>query len=400
MLTDALVISLSRNFWDEVWRSRHQVMSRLARHNAVIFGSRPLDLREAWPRVSVASPVRTPGTHRIRDNLYAHVPSRFLPAVHRLPALEQAFQRRRGAQLRRLAGRWSGRQQVLYLWHPMFESYIDAFPDSVVCYHLFDDLGQYGDGGDGSNARGLERIFSRADLVFASSEELVQRYARFGNVHWVPNGVDYDHFAAVDPAAVLVPADLARLPRPWLGYSGTLRAQIDIELLAAVARSKPRWSLVFIGDVSRGMSESAEYGALRALPNVHMLGPKSLTELPAYLCHLDAGLLPYRLGGAARFCYPLKMHEYLAAGAPVVSTALSAVEPFASVIRVADGHGEWVTAIEAAMADNGRAALEARRGVAHANSWDIRVDTISRLIAAAAGRRGHARATERGSKSV
>jgi len=55
---------------------------------------------------------------------------------------------------------------------------------------------------------------------------------------------------------------------------------------------------------------------------------------------------------------------------------------------------------EAGMADNGRAVIEARRGVAQGNSWDIRVDTISRLIAAAAGRRGGARATEKSSKSV
>jgi len=387
MLTDALVISLSRNFWDEPWRSRHQVMSRLARHNTVIFGSRPLNVDQVWPRVSVSSPLHRPGTHRIHDNLYAHVPSRFLPDMHSVPALERALRRRRRVELTQVARRWSGRPQVLYLWHPMFESYIEAFPDSILCFHLFDDLGQYGDNGDGSNSRAMERIFARAALVFASSEELVQRYAHFGNVHWVPNGVDYEHFAAVEAGAVPVPADLARLPRPWLGYSGTLRAQIDIDLLAAVARSRPQWSLVFIGDVSRGMGRSAEYRTLQALPNVHMLGSKSLAELPAYLCHLDAGLLPYRLGGAARYCYPLKMHEYLAAGAPVVSTGLTAVEPFTSVIRVADGHEAWVGAIEAALADKGHASIDARRDVAQANSWDIRVATISRLISEAVVRR-------------
>ena len=110
----------------------------------------------------------------------------------------------------------------------------------------------------------------------------------------------------------------------------------------------------------------------------------TVAELPAYLCHLDAGLLPYRLGGAARFCYPLKMHEYLAVGAPVVSTGLTAVQPFSRVIRVAEGQQAWLDAIDAALADKDAAAIEARRGVARANSWDIRVETISRLIAEAA----------------
>lgn len=381
MLNDALIISLSRNFWDDVWRSRQQVMSRLARTNKVVFVSRPLHVDEILPWARPHTTLRGAGVHRVHENLFAYVPPRYLPTIFRMPKVERLLDGRRRAELRRFVQRWKGQPPVLYLWHPGFEKYMDTFPESVVCYHLFDDLSMYGEQGDQAAERALERIFSRADLVFAASEELADRYKRFGNVHWVPNGVDYETYAGADAHGTPVPTDLQRVPGRRLGYAGSLRAQIDIDLLARVAAARPEWSIVLIGDVSNGTAESAAFRDLRLLPNVHVLGPKPMHEMPTYLRHLDVGLLPYRLDGAARFCYPLKMHEYLAAGLPVVSSGISAVRQFTSVIRVADTPEEWISAIERSLSDTDPARVAERQRVASDNSWNQRVDRIGNLIA-------------------
>jgi glycosyltransferase involved in cell wall biosynthesis len=381
MLTDALIVSLSRNFWDDVWRSRHQVMSRLARTNTVLFASRPLQTDEVMPWSRSKSRLRRPGTHRVTDNLYAYVPPGYLPTVHSLAGVERALEQQRRAKLRRVADRWRGRPSVLYLWHPSFEPYIDLFPESVVCYHLFDDLAMYGSERDGGVEAALQRIFARADLVFVASQELVERYAAFGNVHWVPNGVDYAAFARFADAPPPVPPDLAAIQGPRLGYVGTLRAQIDLDALIAIAGARPDWALVLIGDVSRGTSETEAFLRFRNLKNVHLLGPKKTDDVAAYLQHLDVGLLPYRLDGAARYCYPLKMHEYLAAGLPVVSSPLPAVQPFGSVIQTADTPADWVEGIRRSLEAVDPLQVQERRTVASRNSWDERVKVISTLIA-------------------
>jgi glycosyltransferase involved in cell wall biosynthesis len=379
MLTEALVVSLSRNFWDEVWRSRHQVMSRLARHNDVIFVSRPLSVDEALTPRAATPLVRRPGAHRVTDRLTAYVPPRYLPKLHRAEFASDVLDVLRRSHLRRFARRWRQRSRVLYLWHPGFAPYIDAFPDHVVCYHLFDDLA------DGPSARAsktedaLTNIFRRADLVFTASEELQQRYERFGNVYWVPNGVDYELYAGV-PRTV-APADLASIAAPRVGYVGTLRHQIDLTLIADLAAAKPDWSFVLIGESSHAITETSEFEQLRARRNVHMLGAKPGDAVPAYLAHLDVGLLPYLLDGPARFCYPLKMHEYLAAGLPVVSSRISAVRPFASVISVAGSVDEWIREIERALGDRAESRVGERQRVARDNSWDQRVARISNLIA-------------------
>ena len=390
MLSDALVISLSRNFWDDVWRSRHQVMSRLARQNDVVFVSRPLQVDEAVPWAASRSSVRRAGAHTVQDRVVAYVPPAYLPSVFSSPAADRLMERGRRAALRHFVRRWSGQPRVLYLWHPAFERYLDTFPDSVVCYHLFDDRALYGDGRDEATDQALERIFARADLVFTASEELSVRYRRFGNVHWVPNGVDADAYERERRTPRPVPADLAGISGPRLGYAGTLRAQIDLDMLAEIATARPTWSLVLIGDISRATSQSAGFARLAALPNVYPLGAKPMEQIPAYMAHLDVGLLPYRMDGAAQFCYPLKMLEYLAAGLPVVSSRLSAVRAFEPMIRVAATPLEWIEQIAISLLPAAAQDAEARRAVAAANSWDARVARIGALIAERIGSRAAA----------
>jgi glycosyltransferase involved in cell wall biosynthesis len=70
---------------------------------------------------------------------------------------------------------------------------------------------------------------------------------------------------------------------------------------------------------------------LAALDNVHLLGPRPYAELPACLRGLDVALLPLRLNDYTRAMFPMKFFEYLAAGRPVVATAIDALQPFRDV---------------------------------------------------------------------
>lgn len=384
LLNGAVVVSLARDYWDQTWRSRHQVMSRLALDNSVFFVSNPLNVRSSFSALARRAG-RRPGRQTVTSNLTAYIP--YVPEVGRPKVLRRFLDRVRQHEIAGLVGRSAEKPMVLYLWSPRFESYLDRFPEAIVCYHLFDDLTAYGGLQDRAVEAALRRIFKRADLVFVSSSELMRRYSDFGNVHWAPNGVDYDAFSALTSSSP-VPDDVVKIRRPRVGYAGTLRAQIDTDLMLAIAAARRDLSIVLIGDVSHRTAESEVYRALVSQPNVHMLGQKTTAEIPAYLASLDVGILPYRLEGGGQFCYPLKMHEYLAAGLPVVSSALEAVAPFQAVIRVANSADDWARCIDESLADGNPSRLEARRAVAAENSWDSRVRVISSLIADAVAKRG------------
>lgn len=46
-------------------------------------------------------------------------------------------------------------------------------------------------------------------------------------------------------------------------------------------------------------------------------------------------MMPYEVNDYTNCIYPLKLHEYLATGRPVVATPIDMVEPFADAVRVA-----------------------------------------------------------------
>jgi glycosyltransferase involved in cell wall biosynthesis len=115
-----------------------------------------------------------------------------------------------------------------------------------------------------------------------------------------------------------------------------------------------------------------ERAELFGLPNVHYLGNRAVGEVPAYVRHMDACLLCYALTDYTRYIFPLKLHEYLAAGRPVVGADIRTLRDFADTIRIAQGVEGWCAAIESALAPAERAheRVEARRRVARAYDWN------------------------------
>lgn len=85
------------------------------------------------------------------------------------------------------------------------------------------------------------------------------------------------------------------------------------------------------------------------------------------------GLIPFRSNELTRNSNPLKAREYLAAGLPVVSTAIPEVEML-GLCRVAADAESFVRQVAAALEDPGpgRARSEAMRR----ETWEARLDEV------------------------
>jgi glycosyltransferase involved in cell wall biosynthesis len=97
--------------------------------------------------------------------------------------------------------------------------------------------------------------------------------------------------------------------------------------------------------------------------------------------------MPYQVDDYTRYVYPLKMHEYLASGKPVVSSPIRSVEDFKHVITMAGDREEWSLAIEHALsAEQNTPDRRARRQeVARYYDWDGLVTRIARTITTGLG---------------
>jgi hypothetical protein len=103
---------------------------------------------------------------------------------------------------------------------------------------------------------------------------------------------------------------------------------------------------------------------------------------------MDVNVMCYRLADDlwVDAIYPLKLHEYLAAGRPVVSADVASVRPFSDVVAIAHDTGQWESAIEMALSGGGCGTTASRRAIAAANSWAARVSELELELAALVGR--------------
>jgi glycosyltransferase involved in cell wall biosynthesis len=165
-----------------------------------------------------------------------------------------------------------------------------------------------------------------------------------------------------------------------------LHQHVDYAMLAEVALRCPGWHFVLVGDPSPHVDPRAEAdkALCRQRPNIHFLGGRPVTQVPAYVGAMDVNIMCYALddGEWIRAISPLKLHEYLAAGRPVISADVPSVRPFDHVVRIAHGTDDWEQAIQDALQGRAVGDTPTRRAVAADNSWDDRVAKLESWLAA------------------
>jgi glycosyltransferase involved in cell wall biosynthesis len=224
--------------------------------------------------------------------------------------------------------------------------------------------------------REMDRLLtSRADLVFIASDTLLAtKKALNPNTIVSPHGVDVGHFtSAMEPGET--PDDIARLPRPIVGFFGLIERWIDLDLIEHLAERRPSWSFVMIGHVATTRHKVMDR------PNVHFLGQRPYSDLPHYAREFDAAIIPYRLAMQVMHANPLKLREYLATGKPIVSVRTPEVEKFADVVEIADNYEQFADRLDALMARK-QTVEEVERRVARIKecSWEARVQKTLEIV--------------------
>ncbi len=374
--------------WQGLWRNRHQLMTRFARCNRVLYVEPPLHLRPAvrqfLTRRESWQALHRPRIHQIWGGLYIYQSPAFAPISGRFPLNVLTCTLRRISLLRALR-QLDIQRPIIWLSRPEMADLIGQFHEQLAIYHVVDEYAAYR-GVTQEQAELLrlqeEKLMGLADLVIVVSPALLEaKRPSNPHIYLVPNGVETEAFAQAAIGENSPPADLAAIREPRLVYAGLIGTRLDLSLLITLAEKHADWALVLIGEVDRRDCEN-ELAQLQALPNVHFLGLKSAAAVPAYLMACQVCLLPYRLSRESYHMDPLKLYDGLASGKPIVSTAIPAATPYRDLIRLAFSIDEFEAAIQAALAEQDDDLAARRRAVAAANSWAARVEQISMLVEA------------------
>ena len=223
-----------------------------------------------------------------------------------------------------------------------------------------------------------ESQIRQSDLVIASAEKLYASKRHLNShTYLVPHGVDSELFAGARSEATAIPPELQDLQRPIIGFWGLIHEWIDLDLIRHVALRHPEWSVVLVGKAG------VDCGELQRMPNVHLVGPRSYESLPGFAKGFTAAMLPFKVNRLTENVNPIKLREYLAAGLPVVSTALPEVKQYAGVVGIGTTPEEFIQELEVAVKDTSAEAARRRIEAVSKETWLSRVEHISTLVDAA-----------------
>lgn len=172
----------------------------------------------------------------------------------------------------------------------------------------------------------LEKLSVRhADVVISISEELamLRRAQTNVRVEVVENGVDYSRFAghrSTEPHP------------PTMIYVGSIEewagVDIPVKALPRIVERIPDIRYMVLGGGPRKFEKhftelisSSDFKS-----HVSWLGTKKYSDLPKYLAEADIGIAVFQPIELMKYAFTLKIVEYMAAGIPIIATAIGETE--------------------------------------------------------------------------
>lgn len=323
-------------------------MSRFAKQQRVFFVEEPI-FDSDTPRMEV---------EQVCPNLYVCTPH--------LPSTSREHELLERELFENLLRERAVSRPILWFYTPMALQLTANVEPELIVYDCMDELSAFRGAPPELVAR-ERQLLLQADLVFTGGQSLFEaKRERHSAIFAFPSSVDAQHFASARGLRE-EPLDQQQIPGERLGFFGVIDERMDLDLLAVLARARPNYQLVMIGPVVK-ISEAD----LPRSHNIHYLGAKTYAELPGYIAGWKVALMPFALNESTRFISPTKTLEYMAAGKPVVSTAIpDVVSPYGAsgLVRIADKRS-FPEAVDAAARTELGSYLAACDRVLERTSWD------------------------------
>jgi teichuronic acid biosynthesis glycosyltransferase TuaH len=285
-----------------------------------------------------------------------HDSFQWLPNLRAYTRLDRWLQKR--------AVRRGSEAPILVSCHPVLAAVADRSAWADVVYYGWDDWLSY------PPFRSAHTLFSRSYAQMAArdvhvigvTQAIVDRIGA-PRQSVVPNGIsaaDYERLGSL-------PSWFGELSRPIALYAGSLEERVDVAAVEQCARDLPDWTVVLVGH----LATPRHFTRLAASPNVVVHGREPRSAVLAMMCASDVCLIPHRRTPMSVAMSPLKLYEYLGAGAPVVATDLPPVRGVSDRCLLVEPGSPLAPAVLAAAALP-VASAEELAAFRHENDWSHR----------------------------
>lgn len=352
------IIAICHLSWDWVWQRPQQFLSRhAATHPLMFVETYCSDVEESHLQLRI-----------LEENRSITILQMHLPASrwHDGDFIDRE-RRRLLQQLLHTPVGLGFQRPILWINDPMaVTAFAGHLGESMIVYDCMDELSQFHGAPEGLIER-EEQLVRCADVIFCGGQKMRKKRLPLNpNTHFYGTGVDCEHFGSAMAEETPVHPDIAKLPGKVLGYFGVIDERIDYELLARLADADPEWSIAMVGPFAK-----IDPAQLPQRPNLHWLGGRTYAELPSLTKGMDVCMMPFALNAATEYINPTKALEYMAAGKPVVSTALDEVKSnFRTAAHVAEDHERFISLCKREANTPTRSHIRRGLRLAADNTWE------------------------------
>jgi glycosyltransferase involved in cell wall biosynthesis len=320
------IICFSHLRWNFVYQRPQHLLTRFAKQHTIYFIEEPLysDTDDQYVMAST------------RENIHV-----ITPLLNKNDTTDIFL--RQGTLLKKLMHEENISEYIFWYYSPtMFFFGKHLFP-SLIIYDCMDELSAFKFAPPELKIA-EQKLFEKADIVFTGGYSLYNAKKHLHhNIYPFPSSIEREHFFKAR-LHNHEPADQQYIPYPRLGFFGVLDERFDVDLIREAATKKPEWNFIFIGPVIKIHPDD-----LPPNENIFYLGSKPYDQLPAYISGWDIALIPFAINESTKFISPTKTPEYLAAGKPVISTAIKdVVDPYGkqNLVSIIHSAHEFVEAAE------------------------------------------------------
>lgn len=385
------IICLSNQLWDyPLWTNKKHVMSRLAEkgHN-VLFVDPPINTGRVFLKHALKgewTPKRL--VTRIKKDLGVSIfsPIDYLPIQEKRSA-------RHIKRINDFAKKYFDKENKTILWIynveiPGLENYVNSVKHDFLIYDCVDNYSAFPRYDTEEKKKKLVMqelaLAKRANVVFATAPGLVDRLKKINkNTLYMPNVGDYNRFKNAKSYRSKLPEDINNIPEPRIGFTGAVdEYKFDKKLFRQLAQNYPGYSFVLIGPLALKDKEASKAAlGLADLDNVYFLETKPYEEIVKYIAGFDVSIIPYQINDyTVGGCFPVKFHQDLAAGLPVVVTDLPAYSPFAEVCYISKSYNEFSQNLRKALEEDSPEKTKDRQKIAKENTWDGKVNNMLKIV--------------------
>jgi hypothetical protein len=306
-------------------------------------------------------------------NLHFHQVKYFLPG-RRLPWLEQ-FNRKLSWHL--FLAKFGAKNKILWFFYPNYYDLAQTKDKNNLkiydCVDYQEDLGKE------------KKLVNNVDYFFVNSEVLFKLHQKQSKKPILLSAQGF-----FEPNEKLIKKSPLTFDKPVIGFVGGLNYRLDFALLDMLIKNNPQWQFVLYGPVQKDQKKDPQFKTEKWLQKISkyknlLIGmSNNRYDLYGIIKQFDVAIIPYNTQILFnKYCYPMKVFEYLYFGKAILSTEIEELKnpKFKSFIFTSDKFKDWPKQLEMLLKKKPHQNLiKKQKKLARENSWQRKLEQISNFI--------------------